>query len=988
MDFQTIAEAIKKRKIYPDDPSFYSRAFSFACHQRKLMDARDGDNFKRVVVEEYHELSKRIDRSLIQESCSVRNVLRTRRLANLLINDKGELNVSVLPRLIELLQQHLYSLGPERQYDSKRQEHLLKVIVLLNENKELQRCLKNIDKPNSHKNADQIIRDTLLLPTNIPITDAHARRATLSAWMCMLRQNVGSCFATAPAIIIQSEQPEVFLKDIAELLNTGRLKRTFGGVEYSVPLSTSWGAGDLKRPFVLSKGEAFEKSRIWESPGLGTAFESIGLINADLPNVEKVKQVKALVSDGLKTVESSQPYFLMTAEGLIRKVILNHLNLTEKDIQDFESRPQEMIHTSLLMHPVSVSARSGGKGQQCAIFMSLMEQAAIALKGLASNALLKAWEFSLASFAETKAQFTRWNLYSSLGLGANEKGGIGSCLYEVISRKVEEANRRVEEFQTEYETVYHQLKVMETRVRSVSSEKQASWLKAEYQSKRNEFYTLEEIRDKIHYKAKRLANLFEVMISQYYELFPRYFQEVYDADMHDVTIGPYDDSPAGFRLLYKYGRSNTSQWSLIKTPSQFIDSLASFFTAIETELSTSDEFQGLQTDISEITTAVVSHVRTQEFLETAFYRMAAAHRSPIIKDPLEHLDRIDKKPWAYTSGGGMDVLISCYYKLDNTPTIISRWVESPTELLVFIIDSIKQIPSKVMDDFIHDPKKSMLMQSPTHAFLLKPGEKVFKCSWKNDVFTYTWVRDHLIAPRKRMISNMELDDKMMHDLVEKLRLKVPENYQHYFSKVFGSLFGVMSPMEFRNHLVLEMAKDRGLRHARGSVLSEDEIDSLLFKALPLFPRDELRDRLDRLYSAVSSISKEKRELLLKVFDLCQRYTLETVVDAEQLQEIAKGLMCLTFGKTTTEIDYHVEIALAAQKLGYALQAPIVFADTNWVKEDFGFVVNPGTGNLELWRVDPLGREGYPMSSWEEWLNGSRKDMTWGLYTKPYEYRFF
>jgi len=57
-----------------------------------------------------------------------------------------------------------------------------------------------------------------------------------------------------------------------------------------------------------------------------------------------------------------------------------------------------------------------------------------------------------------------------------------------------------------------------------------------------------------------------------------------------------------------------------------------------------DEFEGLQADLSEITTAVVNHVRSHEFLETAFYRMAAAHRAPIIKDPLNHLDRIDKSP--------------------------------------------------------------------------------------------------------------------------------------------------------------------------------------------------------------------------------------------------------------------------------------------------------------------------------------------------------
>jgi hypothetical protein len=238
-----------------------------------------------------------------------------------------------------------------------------------------------------------------------------------------------------------------------------------------------------------------------------------------------------------------------------------------------------------------------------------------------------------------------------------------------------------------------------------------------------------------------------------------------------------------------------------------------------------------------------------------------------------------------------------------------------------------------------------------------------------------------------MLENIELDESMTHYLVQKLKKKLPENFQHYFLKVFGNLVGGMSPKEFRNDLLQEMEKDRGLRMDRREILSEDEIDSTLFKMLPLFPRSELSERLDNLYAAMPHISAERREELLKIFDLCNRYSLETIVDASNFQEIAMGLLCLSSGETSSEIDYHREIAEAAQKLGYALQCPIIFADTNWVKESFGFVVNPGTGNLELWRCDALGRDGYPMSSWEQWLNGSRKDITWGVYTKPYQYRF-
>ncbi len=643
MDADNIGELISEHKLYNDDPSFYDKVFSLVSNQRKQKYIREADNFKRTCVEEYNELSKRLDATKFQESCSVRNVLRTRRLANLLINDNGELNLAILPRLIELLKRNLYSLGPNRQYDSKRQEHLLKVVTLLHQDKDLQRALKTIDKPISHKHAEQIIRDTLQIPSSVVLTDAHARRAVLSAWMCLLRQNVGSCFATAPAIIIHDEQPHMFLKDMKELLGTGRLKRTFGGIEYSVPLSSSWGAGDLKKPFMLGLGEAFEKSDLWLSPGLGAAFQTAGILDSESDRDTSVQQTKAVLTDMVAALPPKQQYIVISAEEIIRKVLLKSMGLTEKDLQDYENRPRHMIHSGLMMQVTPGSKATKGKGELCATFYNLFSMACNAFKALADNALLKAWEFTIASLSETKSQFTRWNLYASLGLGPHEEGGIGATLYEIIKRKVEHYNEKIKETQYDYEQVYNQLKTLEMRIRSASTEKEANWIRMEYQVKRNEFYTLEDMRSDAHEKGQRFANLFDMLIDEYDVLFPKYFQEVYDADMHDVTIGPYDDSPAGFRLLYKYGRSNTSQWTRIKTPNEFIEDLAAFFTATESEILGAKGFEGLESELSEIITAIVTHVRTKEFLETAFYRMAAAHQTPIIKNPLEHLDQIEKK---------------------------------------------------------------------------------------------------------------------------------------------------------------------------------------------------------------------------------------------------------------------------------------------------------------------------------------------------------
>jgi hypothetical protein len=154
----------------------------------------------------------------------------------------------------------------------------------------------------------------------------------------------------------------------------------------------------------------------------------------------------------------------------------------------------------------------------------------------------------------------------------------------------------------------------------------------------------------------------------------------------------------------------------------------------------------------------------------------------------------------------------------------------------------------------------------------------------------------------------------------------------------------------------------------------------------MFPYTQLREKLEMLYGGISNVSPSRRNELLATFDsVSQRYPIQPLVAANTLQDIAKGLLCLVLGETAFEVDYHALIAVAAQQMGLAMPAPLIFADTNWVKESFGFVVNPGTNKLELWRTDSLGIHGAPMSNWEEWLDGSRQDITWGLYVKPYEY---
>lgn len=979
MQPENIRHILKSIRVPIDHPLFYSRLFSLAARQLKKT-RETADPVSQIVMDDYDELSRLLDRSEIQESSSVRNVLRSRLLAQQLIDEKGEIKLHLLPKAIDVLRKHLYSLGPQRQYDGKRQEHIFKVLQSLNDNKELVRLLKKLTRPLSNKRAEDLIRQTLQLPTTVSLTDAHTRQAVLSAWLCYLRQNVGSCFATAPAIIVHDEQAELFLHDMIDLLSTGRLKRTFGGVEISVPLSASWGRGDLKKPFFIAASTQGISPEIWLSPGLIAAFESIGFLNPEDKIRQKIEQLEGWLRPLVQHTVS-----LLNAEEIIRKILLQLMGLTEKQLKDFESRPHVMSQTRHIFHPSTTKKNGGSIGERCVHFYQLFETAKNAFKGLADNPLLKAWEFTLASFSETKFEFTRWNLYSSLGLGSNEPGGIGECIYRTIKYKLDEANHKAQEIQYEYEGVYTQVKTLESRMRHASTESEAQWLKADYQTHANELHFLQERRESAQREASALVSLYDNLYSLYVDLFKDYFQEVYDADMQEVTTGPFDDSPAGFRLLYKHGRSNTSQWTLIQNQHDYIDSLASFFVATESQVAHSLEGMRIERALSDVVTAIVTHIKTQEFLESAFQRMAIAHQTQVIQDPLNHLDQIEKKPWAYTSGGTMSDLVSSYYKIDGKPAIAEKWVESEIELLVFFADTVKRIPPSMMQPFIKEGRESMLMQSPTHAFLLKPLLTPFREAWLNEDYTYTFVRDRFVKPAESFVERLLLNDEMIHLFLQELNARVPENFQPRFKTAFGHLRGPLNPMFFRDTLVDTLEHDRGLRQGARPVLSAETIDSYLYAQLPLFSSADLKERVAKILSQLPKINASMIDQMLELLDGLPMTRGELLYfGASQLQDICKALLCLIQG-TTSSYDYPFLISQAAQKLGFAVPAPILFADTNWVKDMFGFVVNPGTGKLELWRVDYTGSIGHPIPSWKQWLNGSRPDQKWGIYTKPYQY---
>ncbi|MBS0634508.1 MAG: hypothetical protein JSR37_03495 [Verrucomicrobia bacterium] len=964
----SIEDVLENVSVPPDHPFFYPRVCTLVARENSAK----GDIFS----EEFDDLSRRLDRTDIQEATAVRNVLKARLLATKLIGEDGELNLDELPHLRDSLKKKLYSIAPGRQFDAVRDKHILQVLETLATDKDVVRMFRSITRPVSNRLAEQIIRDTLTVPSNIPITDVHVRRAVLAAWLTTLRQSLGSCFATAPAIVVHQEQPLVFLRDLDDMMNTGYMRRTYAGREHSVPMSATWGHGDLKKPITLERDLNLNENKIWMSPGILAALDSVDFFGPELKQKEKIHELHLRLQKAVDEIEFPGHIIVTNAEELIRKLLMHQYDVSESQLRDYLERPKTMMQSTQMVH---MPQAFGKKANLIPLFLKNFEIAKTAFKVLADNALLKSWEFTLASFSEINLNFTRWNLYASLGINYDDPGGIGEYLYQILSTKVEQANNILKEHQLEYEQVWAQLQYLQARAQNASTEKEITWMKMEYQSRQTELYHLDKLRQMAHEKALKLSELYQFLINQYDRLFFDFFQEVYDADLHDVAAGPFDDCPAGFRLLYKHGRANPSLWTRIHSLPEFIEALVSFFTITEAELRTSSEIKGIEEDFSFILTHLIGHIRSDRFIESAFYRMAKAHNVAPIANPIQNIEKIEKKPWVYTSGGSMSTLVSAYFRREEPPTEVSRWVENETELLAFFIDTVKQLPTGLQDAYAKEIDKSMLMHSPTHAFLLKPG--YFKQAWMNDVYTYSWIKHQFAEPAMRMCDEIAIEVPMAEDMIRSLYYSVPQDFRPRFKQLFQQFPYNMSPQTFRDHIIDTFHSDRGLRTHRGPVLSSDVVDSVIYSHIPYVSRNELTQTIEEVLFSIFPTSDRAERLIQTV---CDRVG-HNVISAKRLLEMTKAISSLILQDTRTERDLHKAIVDSLRAKNRLLPAPLKVADSNWVKDYFSFVLNPATGNLEFWSTDFYGVEGRPINYWKMWINGSRKSPEWGIFYKPFEY---
>jgi len=840
----------------------------------------------------------------LQDEFCFRKERRAYLLAKYLLSEEGRVDIEKLQTLSSLLKDQGHILYLDGLSDSLWTEHVRNIVNNFQENPSLLNLIKKFKLPLCDPAAENLVRFSLSLFKKEPLTNLLLQQSILSACFSLLRQNVGSCFATAPAILIQRNQIERFLEDLHELLYTGKLSRTFEGIEHAAPLSPSTGGGDL-----------YKKITDFSAPGIIRALEAAAVPLPDKP---------------LKKTISVRDFF--------HQHLLTHFALTEQDLIAYEAIESSLVKsqgfgTSLTGH---LSSTKIAHVQQ---FLEKKQIAEAAFKALVDHPLVKAWEFTLASFSEIKNTFNQWNLYPGLGLHPDEPGGVGQAAHSALQKRLDILNEKIQEYQIAYEAAFHEAQAVETLFKQASSDSEMRRIQAEYSSKLHHMQTYKDLRDDAHAEASACASFYSYLVEEYIKYFPSYFQEIYDADMLDVQDTIYEDSPAGFRLVYKYGRSKTSTWSLIYSAKQYIAALCDFFSTIETILTHELEGSVKTNLLVEVTSAILALLQTDEFLKTAFVRTAKAHKESAPQD----LEKASKKPWSFTAGGSMSNLLRAYYKRETPITEESFWADNTTDLLAALITHAKNIPIE---------HKEILISSPTHAFLLRPNLPFFREGLDTDLFPYSWVRDEIITPRRAFYSSITLSPIEQAFLQEKLQSRYP-------NLALSSSSLHLDTEEFRHHLTQQVPSEI--------------IDSFLYESLPLTSTIDWKSHVRLLLEGICNPSFEQ---ILE--------PTASFITAKELKKLAKTIYLLSTQSLLMSFDLHAHIEKKAAEHKLSPPPPLLFADTNWNGFFFGFLVSPGTLQLELWRLDYVGSSGWKMGSWERFMNG--EDTTkWHIFHKPLEY---
>lgn len=871
-------------------------------------------------------------------------------LAQFIIDDDGHLILDKVDYVLQKADRSKAILQEDNTNDTFLVENILRVLKYLTSHKTLIKKFKKISLPLCHKKAEGFIKDTLLLKKEEVVTDAHLKRAILCTLLTPLRQTVGSCFATACAIYLQQQDIYQMFLDLEDLLKMGTLTRLINGVSYFVPFNPTMGMGELKKhltpssfaflPYSPSLLYAFENASLYMTHELEKHLSSVfSFFTSNLTAIEKKEKIAELMVQVLEKKQVDNLY------QLLDEILLEYFDLKEEDFLA-KKRLEKTEHFIASSYHPSMIQTTSSKKDKVEEYFEVKKILFSSFQSFVTCPLLKSWEYTLASFCDVKKEFTLWNLYSSLGLSSKEEGGIGAFLFKEIDQKLKAANDNVISYYEEAVILEGKIRGNEAVLYRTEIQSEEMRLRSEMAVDAQRLQLILEKKEEAEAITKSYQELFNHLVSSYIDLFETFFREVYDPDMIEQSAVDYNDSPAGFRLMATHGRKDSSTWTSIQDQDEFIQALRDFFIATENRIVSSFPIVEVHRDISSLITEMIQYIQSPIFIEHALKRVQMTHQAFLGQVNKAFKDKIVQKPWGYISGGTLDTLAKTYFKKDSLEKK-ERIIESPTELFIYLIDLL-QVIEQPFKDKILDKNLSFLMYNGAHAFLFCPYFPSFAAAWKNTASSIVILYELLINKAEEFVTKISLSKEMQKDLIQEFLKNSNQKEEIMVSYISRENLSII---EFTQHFLSQFS-------VKPVVFS-----SFLYRAL-LIPQS-----LSDIYEVFDALPFDTDDRRAQARSHFQGRPLNLL----SLQREIKKCLIKSYDSVCMPYDYHREILSVLEKQKKIYPRPILFADTNWPCYYFGFLPNPITQELELWRFDTIASRGQLM---EKEISGFGS--TWGV----------
>lgn len=847
-------------------------------------------------------------------------------MADLMLLETGSLNFGIL----DMLSTYLI---PEEFQNLISIENVRRVMADLATNPAMWKEVASIMPPENEKTPSSFaIRATLGLELKETITKRHAQIYVLSAMLGHYRQaNVGSCFATSFLIKALFYHPEFFIQDLKQLTEEGKITRVMNQEYRHFPyfnrvtkefLDTLVEV-DNDGYLFSSQFDTFKQKRIPESITLNNSylFEAPGLIAAcNAMGIEKIKET-----------------------------ILPCLQILPR---------QFTIHTLLKMvakeaFKIQESARYQFRSSEIFTEEEFLERGLFAFGIQTNHPLHRAYEQSAVSMVDyfgTEYQFPAW---------------IHGTLTEVIDKAEKGLPLKLQAmFKTLKAEMFLPL-IVRMRFR--------------YNPHIDDAFKLFE--DDIH----------EMDYSGYYgyELMDGGLPEdfVYSKELYNQ----YENHTSFHTILRFEKHLAETSWKLINTEEKFQAFLVSVIKETVKQLKINEKSE-TKKQWDEVLRVMCKAINVKNFGKQMTLRLLGKN-SDQQKSWNKNPHNMQTTPWSFRWGGDFDAVMQSFFGFSRAPSKLIPFKGTPKEVLAKCINFVKKQPEQIKKDLCENASL-LMVSSPVHAFLMKPDEETFVDAIDSDLSTNEYIQEKIEIPG-HLIANSRLNIRGYKEIIDFIaknqwierqcekpdfeRIKLTNYSRQVFDDLIDADFELFSLTneDFKTRLIEIVSDARasderiGCRNAvwenqlakkldllQKSLINTDELQEIVSNETANVMINFARNQEDSAALSDRAAAKFLRDATkiphgLSIKDF-RNAIVEVALEAHTADSIVKDKSWKN--KLGTEIDNRLFEMLDENKKEQLLASAIITHDPNWKKgvHDYrlGFMINPGTGNLEFFRFLP------------------------------------